>query len=139
MGITVITPPATEPVSLADAKAHLRVDTPDDDQLIQGYISTARMRVESATFLHLITQTLQLTQDRFPWAWPSPAQMGLWPYWSGQSVWPAIELEPPVQSVTSVSYLDPSGNSQTLASSTYRLDSTNLPARLTPTLNNVWT
>src|SRR5205807_8405795 len=109
-----------------------------DDDLIKGYIATARMRVESATFLHLITQTLQLTQDRFPWAWPSPAQMGLWPYWSGQTAWPAIELEPPVQSVTSVSYLDPSGNSQTLASSTYRLDSTNLPARLTPTLNNVW-
>lgn len=45
--LVLITPPATDPVSLDDAKAHLRVDTDDDDAYIQGLIESATAYVDA--------------------------------------------------------------------------------------------
>jgi hypothetical protein len=137
--LTVTVQPATEPLSLAEAKQHLRVDITDDDALIQSFIVAARMRVESSAFVRLITQTIQLTLDRFPWGWSASGFYSGRSRWFGvNDPWPVIELEPPVQSITSVVYVDPSGNPQTLSSSLYRTDINSSPARLTPSLNNVW-
>lgn len=55
----VLTPPATEPISIADAKAYLRVDFPDDDALIAGLISRARSYGEMVTGRAYATQTIQ--------------------------------------------------------------------------------
>jgi uncharacterized phiE125 gp8 family phage protein len=49
-----------------------------------------------------------------------------------------IELRPPVSSIVSVTYTDPSGNAQTLAASGYLLDGASEPARLVPALGKVW-
>lgn len=58
--------PVVEPVSLADAKAHCRVDTSADDALIQGYITTAREWVEDYIDRALVTQQLVMKLDSFP-------------------------------------------------------------------------
>src|SRR5207302_4009886 len=128
---------ATEPVSLAEAKAHLRVDFPDDDQMIAEMISTARMRVESRAYLRLITQTLALSVDRFPYAFSSPPAYGVWPYTTNPRM-SAIELPPPVQSITSITYDDPSGTVQTLSPTVYDLEIDSLPALVFPQTGQVW-
>jgi uncharacterized phiE125 gp8 family phage protein len=59
-------PPALEPVTLAEAKAHLRVLHADEDQLIGRLIEAARRRVESAAGLKLIQQGWSVYYDDWP-------------------------------------------------------------------------
>lgn len=49
----------TEPITLAEAKAQLRVDHTDEDTLITTYIKAARQHAERFTGLSLAAQTLQ--------------------------------------------------------------------------------
>lgn len=66
---TVLTAaPAVEPVSLADVKAHLRIDTADEDGLLQSLILTSRLHIEVALGLALITQGWSCYFDRWPLA-----------------------------------------------------------------------
>ncbi len=62
----VDTAPASEPVTLDEAKAFLRVDTSDDNTLITDLIVAAREAAEAYTRRAFITQTLKLWLDRFP-------------------------------------------------------------------------
>jgi uncharacterized phiE125 gp8 family phage protein len=55
--------PQTEPLSLEEAKSWLRVDTGDEDQLIQSLIVSARLAVEAATNRLLINQHWRLLLD----------------------------------------------------------------------------
>lgn len=64
MKVTLITPPASEPVTLLEAKLHLRVDTDMEDGLISALIITAREQVEHVTGQRLVTQTWTLEADR---------------------------------------------------------------------------
>jgi uncharacterized phiE125 gp8 family phage protein len=59
-------PPATEPVSLAEAKAHLRVTHGDEDAYISTLIKTARATVEAQTGLGLISQGWSVFLDDWP-------------------------------------------------------------------------
>jgi uncharacterized phiE125 gp8 family phage protein len=58
--------PASEPISIAEAKDHLRIDHDDEDDYIDGLIQMAREQVESDCARALMTQTRVLTLDRFP-------------------------------------------------------------------------
>ncbi len=86
--------PATEPVTLIEAKAHLGVTIEDDDTRITALIVSAREWVENETGRSLITQTWAAKFDAFP-------------------VGGIIKLpKAPIQSVTSVAYLDENGDTQ---------------------------
>lgn len=61
-----LTAPGVEPITLAEAKAHCRVDHATDDSLIQGYITTAREYVEDYIDRSLVTQRLVMKLDAFP-------------------------------------------------------------------------
>lgn len=119
MALSLVTGPAVEPITIAEAKAQCQVDTPDDDALISALIQAAREYVESATHRPLITQTWDWKRDTFP-------------YWTDALVLPL----PPVSSVTSVTYVATDGTSTTWSSSLYLTDLPTgpkaEPARITP-------
>ena len=60
------TAPATEPVSLAEAKLFSRIDTTADDALVTALIIAARQNVEKQTGRSLVTQTWTARLDRLP-------------------------------------------------------------------------
>ncbi len=58
--------PATEPISLAEAKAYLRIDDGAEDALIETLIGAARLHVEGVTGRALIAQSWRLVLDCWP-------------------------------------------------------------------------
>jgi uncharacterized phiE125 gp8 family phage protein len=102
MPLTLTTPPAIEPVTLAQAKAHLKIDTTDDDALVTALIPAARARAEWHTGRALVTQGWTLWLD----AWPDII---------------AIPL-PPLQAVASVTAYARDDSSRVLDPATYIVD-----------------
>ena len=66
MTLQVLTPPAEEPVSLAETKAFLRVTHDDDDALIARLITAARQRIEAELGLALVATEFTETLDAWP-------------------------------------------------------------------------
>lgn len=69
----ILVPPASEPLSLAEAKALLRVDHGDDDAVIAALIAAARGHVEALTRRALMLQTWRVVRD----AWPADGRVML--------------------------------------------------------------
>lgn len=96
MSAMLLTAPAVEPVSLAEAKAFVRVEHNDDDDIISALIAGSRIHIESQTRRALITQMWRLVRD----AWPA----------SGR-----IDVRPgPLQTLNAVRLLDAEGNAATV-------------------------
>lgn len=115
--------PASEPVTLAEAKAHLRVEATltDEDELITSLIQAAREQVEDLTHRQLITATWNLRLDGFPdWAISLP--------------------RPPLQAVNSIKYYDTEGTLvETLAEDTdFLVDAASFVARIVPVPGGAW-
>lgn len=125
MTIVVVTPPAGEPIDLAAAKLHLRVDDTADDALITSLITAARAMAETELHRYLMTQTLDLYLDHFP--------IYTNPRFPDRDI-----LLPPVQSVTSIVYTDTDGTELTLDPSLYRVDAMSQPARIAAAWGYVW-
>ena len=62
----LLIPPASEPLSLAEAKAWLRLDSATEDDLVAALIVSARMIVEATTRRMLLTQSWRLVYDCWP-------------------------------------------------------------------------
>ena len=77
MTLILTGPPAAEPVTLADAKAWLRLDGDHEDELVASLWLPPAQQVERLTGLALIDQTWRLSLD----AWPAVASVALsrWP------------------------------------------------------------
>jgi uncharacterized phiE125 gp8 family phage protein len=114
MSLTLQTAPATEPITTAEAKTHLRVDGTDDDTYIDTLVASARRWVEDYTGRALVTQTWDWKFDHFPVS--NRAYLWL--------------PKGPVSAITSITYLDTDGASQTMTSSDYVLDGDHLPPRV---------
>lgn len=118
MAVKIITAPGEEPVSLADARHHCRVDGADDDTLIQALIAAAREQAEHETGRALCTQTHELVIDAFPKAF--------------------VLRGAPIQSLVSVKYLDINGAEQTFDPADTLLDKDSEPGYLVPAYGKAW-
>ena len=97
-----ISGPDTEPITLAQAKLHARVEHDADDAMITGFIVAAREDAEHELGRPLAAQVWQLTFDAFPAV--------------------EIALGPDVTGIPSIQYLDAAGDLQTLDQAAYVLD-----------------
>lgn len=66
MRLKLKTAPAVEPITLDEAKLHLKVDGADDNALISALITTARQLAERETGRAFITQTWEMYMDAAP-------------------------------------------------------------------------
>lgn len=101
--LSLVTAPTVEPVTKEEVRAHLRLDsdTADEDAYLDVLIQTARETVEAHTRRALLAQTWDWKLDTFPCAQP----------------WELPKA--PLSSVTSITYLDGDGTTQTWALSNY--------------------
>jgi hypothetical protein len=148
MRTNLVAAPATEPVTLAEAKAHLRLELgyTADDATVADLIVAAREALEVAARSAFLSQTWDLFLDRW-----HPPRRGLHPgndhrgsLFSPLFLGDASEVRlplPPLQSVTSVQYYDQAGTLQTLDPATYIVSATNQPSapgRIYPVPNTSW-
>jgi uncharacterized phiE125 gp8 family phage protein len=135
MPMQLLTPPAGEPVSLEEAKLHLRVDFNDDDGLIQMLISSARQAAETITNRQFMTARWRMILDSFP----GPSLMGVpagQPFTlPGHAI---LIPKSPVQSVVAINYLDMASVQQTMPAANYTVDAACEPARITPIFGQIW-
>lgn len=123
MALQLVTAPATQAVSRADVKAHLRVEHTDHDGLIDSYIAAETAYAEDFTGRALVPQTWDYWQDAFP-AECDPQVITL-----------------PLGKVTAVAdvfYLDADGVEQTWDAANYDADLASVPARIRLADNASW-
>lgn len=109
----------TEPVTTAQAKAHSRVTTSDDDTYIDLLVTAARRQLEIDTRRTIPQQTLTLRMDCFP----SDA---------------IFIRQPPVQSITSITYTATDGTSTTWATADWQSNLTREPPIVVPAYGDIW-
>lgn len=120
MPITVVAGPLSEPITLAEAKLHCKIDHYDDDELLIMLISAARQQAETKLNRRLITQTLDAYFDEFPSLYGCEIRLY------------------PAQSITSITYVDINGTTQTLATDQYTVDIASQPARIARAYGVTW-
>ena len=112
MALVLTAPPATEPLTVAEAKAHLRIGHAEEDAMVASLITTSRLHVEAALGLALIDQDWSYTLD----SWPDGHVL-------------LLPLRP-VRAVTGVRVTTSDGSIDTLPADRYLLDGAALPPRL---------
>lgn len=123
MSVSLITAPAAEPIAVAEVRAQLQLDTNDFDDYLLGLITTARQWAEKYTNRSFVTQT---------WAFKAD-------YFYPDDVYGSIYLpKPPLISVSSITYVDTFGDTQTFSSAKYTVDTSGVMGRVYPVYNETW-
>lgn len=115
---TVTVAATAEPVTLVEAKRQCRVDHDDDNTQIEFLIESARAHAEKYTNTRLATQTVTVKCDSF-------CDMARLPL-------------APVQSVSSVTYVDVDGVTQTLSTDVYETRTDGLESSITLKYGQSW-
>jgi len=119
--LKIVTPPTVEILTPEDLRAQCRIDIPDEDVLSQRYIASARMLLEARTRRCFLATTLAASAKRFP--------CGVGP----------IELpRSTATAVSSITYRDGLGTTQTLSAANYVVDLGGEPGLVIPAINLYW-
>ena len=126
--LTRQTPPAVEPVTLAEAKAHLRVDTSDDDTYIGTLITAAREWCEEYLDRTLVHTQWVMRFDKFPDSGIEPVELPR----------PPMVASGTATAVT-VTFTQESGPTSTYSTAEYRVDRNATPGAILPIYGSTWT
>lgn len=118
MTTRVIAAPAYEPITLAQAKLHARVDSSDEDSLFSILITSAREYAETLTHRAFVQRTMELTLPAFQFCICLPY--------------------PPLVSVSYVQYIDLDGTTQTVDAADYQVDTYAEPGKIKPEWGESW-
>ncbi len=118
MALRLITAPAVKPVTVSDMESHMRAVLTAETAIVEAYIAAITEKAEAYTRRALVSQTWELVLDGFPCEIRLPLS--------------------PLQSVTSIKYLDAAGVLQTLDPSMYVVDSASEPGRISPAYGTTW-
>lgn len=122
--IVQLVPPTDEPVSVAEMASHLRIDSEAEGLLLESYIKTARQYVEMFTRRQLVQSTWKMSLDTFPTTATYDEGICL--------------PNPPLISVSGITYVADDGTSTTLASSVYTVDRESEPAVIRLAYDQSW-
>lgn len=118
MGLKLKIPPVCEPIDVDEAKAHLRVDGTGEDRFIKRAIEAARQIAEYDTNRQLVVATHELVLPQFYSTMYLP--------------------KPPLVEVSSITYVDSAGNTQTLATANYDVHTDELVAYIRCAYGYTW-
>ncbi len=118
--LALVTPPAGLALTLADAKAHCRVEHALDDAYITALVKAATLTAEAKTGRRFITQVWEARYDRAPSC-------------------PALDIPyAPLQSIGAITYRDAAGALQTWDAANYQVDTAGLRGRVAPVYGGTW-
>jgi len=126
--LTRQTPPAVEPVTLAEAKAHLRVDTSDDDAYVQNLVTSAREWCEQYLDRTLVHTQWVMRFDKFPDSGIEPVELPR----------PPMVMSGTATAVT-VTFTQEAGPTSTYSTAEYRVDRNATPGAILPIYGSTWT
>jgi hypothetical protein len=144
LNIKLLIPPASEPVSLSAVKQFLVVDPgfTDDDAVIRMLAIAARVHCENVMNRAIFYQSWLLTLDYFPIWYPTGTRNGTaLETLLGVDVMRSQVIHlpwPSLASVTSITYIDTAGYTQTLDPSLYFVDTNSEPGRIAPMPGMTW-
>jgi len=138
-GLQLLSTAGPEPISLAQAQLHCRSDQSENDPELALLIKAVRKYFEKWTNQSFTTQTYQLTLDHFP----NYMGLALSDY---NRLWDLVGIRlpksPPIPqgqvTVQSITYVDTTGTPQTMDPTTYNVDLTTVPVRITPAYGKIW-
>lgn len=140
MSLVVVTPPAEEPITLAELKLAAHITHTDEDAFLTRVIIASRIRYEHDTGRQMVLATY----DWFLPCWSPQEYIGEIPdgrLVSGvnRTMQRSFEIpRPPLVSIDEVEYYDTTGTQQTLATSVYAAKTSSEPGRIYNLPNQEW-
>lgn len=132
--LTLVTPPAVEPITTDEAVNYMRLDAPStaDSTFIVGLIKTARKYCENLQHRAYITQTWEMSLSKFPCAYNDRLN----------NAQKSDVIEIPMgnlQTVDSVKYTDAANVVHTLTANTdYVVSTRGILGRVSPPYSGIW-
>ncbi len=119
MNLSRVTAPTAEPLHLEHVKHALRIDTNDDDAFLPGLIAAARVTAEASRGESFVVGTWDFKMDDFP---------------DDEIIIPRV----PLISITSITYVDTSGETQTVATTVYTAQTGTKPGSVRLKYQQAW-